>query len=94
MYRKILDLKKDISTLRKNGSFRNKTCCGLTLLFVKTNIYVCRCSFGNKQIKKILLLFFHIDCSQKDRTQNIPGNVCSFGYGTLNQWAPAKNIPV
>ena len=39
MYRKILDLKKDISTLPKNGSFRNETCCGLTPLFLKTKVY-------------------------------------------------------
>ena len=40
MYRKILDLKKDISTLPKNGSFRNETYCGLTALFLKTKVYL------------------------------------------------------
>ena len=39
MYRKILDLKKDISTLPKNGSFRNETCCGLTPLLLKAKVY-------------------------------------------------------
>ena len=27
-------------------------------------------------------------------TQNIPENVCSFGTGTPNQWAPTRNVPV
>ena len=52
MYRGILELKNDTSILRKNGSFSNKTCCGLTALFLKTKIYFCRCNFVNKQINK------------------------------------------
>ena len=36
VYRKMLYLKKDISILSKNGSFRNKLCCGLTPQFAKT----------------------------------------------------------
>ena len=31
---------------------------------------------------------------QVGRTQNIPENVCSFGNGTPNRWAPTKNVPV
>ena len=52
MYIGILGLKNNTSILSKNGSFRNKTCCALTALIVKTEIYCCRCNFGNKQIKK------------------------------------------
>ena len=52
MYRGILKL-KNASILLKNASFANKTCCGLTALFVKTKIYFCRCYFANKQIKEI-----------------------------------------
>ena len=51
MYRGILELKNDASTLRKNGSFANEMCCALTALFVKTKICFYRCNFGNKQIK-------------------------------------------
>ena len=35
MYRGILELKNNASILRKNGSFSNKTCRGLTALFLK-----------------------------------------------------------
>ena len=52
MYRGLLELKNDASNLRKNGSFSNTTCCGLTALFLKTKIYFCRCNFVNKQINK------------------------------------------
>ena len=52
IYRGILELKSNDSSLLKNGSFPNKTCCFLTALFVKTKIYFCRCNFGNKQINK------------------------------------------
>ena len=62
MYRVILELKNDTSVLRKNGSFANKTYCGLTALFLKKKIYFCRCNFANKQ--KFLVSFFRIDCSQ------------------------------
>ena len=64
MHRGILELKNDTSILHKNGSFSNKTCCGLTALFLKRKIYFCRCSFVNKQIKKFLIPFFLSDCSQ------------------------------
>ena len=65
MYRGIIQLKIDSSILHKNDSFTNKTCCGLSALFVKTKIYLLFCcNFGNKQIKKILALFLRIDCSQ------------------------------
>ena len=84
MYRGIVELKNDTSIIRKNGSFVNKTCYALTALFVKTKMYFCHCNSGNKQ--KFLVSFF--------RTQNIPENVCSFGNGTPNTWAPAKNVPV
>ena len=50
MYRGILELKNDTSTLRKNGSFANKICRALTALFVETKFYFCRRNFGNKQI--------------------------------------------
>ena len=46
MYRGILELKHDTRILRKNGSFSNKTCCGLTAFFLKTKIYFCRCIRG------------------------------------------------
>ena len=52
MYRGILELKNDTNILRKNGSFSNKTCCGLAALFLKTKIYFCRCNFVNKQTHK------------------------------------------
>ena len=55
----------DCSILPKNGSFSNKTCCGLTALFLKTKIYFCHCNFVNKQKKKFLLSFFCIDCSSQ-----------------------------
>ena len=48
-----------------NGSFSNKTYCGLTVLFLKTKIYFYRCNFVNKQIKKkFLISIFRIDSSQ------------------------------
>ena len=62
MYKGILELKSNTSILRKNGSFANKMCCGLNALFLRMEIYFCRCNFGNKQ--KFLALFFRIDCSQ------------------------------
>ena len=62
MYRRILELKNDISILRKNGSFAYKTYIGLTALFLKTKIYFCRCNFTSKQ--KFLLSLFRIDFSQ------------------------------
>ena len=52
MYRGILELQNDTSILRENGSFANKTCFGLTALFVKTKIYLYRFNFANKQINK------------------------------------------
>ena len=52
MYRGILELKKDTSISRKNGSFANKMYRSLTALFVKTKIYFCRCYFRSKQINK------------------------------------------
>ena len=52
MYRGILELKNDSSILHKSDLFSNKTCCGLTVLFLKTKIYFCRCDFVNKQIDK------------------------------------------
>ena len=52
MYRGILQLKYDTSILCKNGSFSNKTCCGLIALFLKTKIYFCCCNFVNKQTNK------------------------------------------
>ena len=61
----MLELKKKGSSfLRKNGSFANKTCCGLTALFIKTKIYFYRCNLANKQINKIPSIAFCIDCSQ------------------------------
>ena len=54
MYRGILELKSDNSILRKNSSFSNKTCCGLTALFLKTKIYFWRYNFVNKQINENL----------------------------------------
>ena len=50
MYRGISELKNDTSILCKNGSFLNKTRCGLTAPFLKTKIYFCRCNLVNKQI--------------------------------------------
>ena len=52
MYKGILELKNDTRILCKNGSFVNKTSCGLTALFLKTKIYFSRCNFVNKQINK------------------------------------------
>ena len=52
MYRGIFELKNDISIFCKNGSFANKTCCGLTVLFIKTKINFFRYNFTNKQINK------------------------------------------
>ena len=57
MYRGILELKNDSRILRKNSSFKNETCFGLTALFVKTKIYFYRCNFANKQQTKIPVLF-------------------------------------
>ena len=53
LYRGILELKRDISIMHKNHLFANKTCCGLTTLFVKMKIYFCCYNFANKQIKNI-----------------------------------------
>ena len=78
MYRGILGSKNNTSILHKNSLFADKTCCGLTALFVKTQIYFCRCNFVNKKV----------------RAQNISENVCSFGNGTPNLWAPTENVPV
>ena len=39
LYRAILEFKNNAGILRKNGLFENKTCCGLTALFLKTKIY-------------------------------------------------------
>ena len=65
LYRGILEPKNDTGILRKNGSFSNKTCCGLTALFLKTKIYFCRYNFVNKQInQKFLVSFFRVDYSQ------------------------------
>ena len=75
--------------MQKSGSFTNKTCCGLTSLFVKSKTYFCCCDFANKQINKNSYRLYSIG-----RTQNIPENVCGFGNGTPNQWAPTKNVPV
>ena len=94
MYRGILELKNDASNLRKNGLFANKTRCVLTALFVKAKFYFFRCNFGNKQINKIPGILFSYRLYSICRTQNIPENVCNFGNGTLNQWAPTKNLPV
>ena len=68
MYRGILEPKNNISISRKNGSFANRTCCGLTALAVKTRIYFYCCNFVNKQINKnswYCFFFFRIDCSQQ-----------------------------
>ena len=81
MYRGTLEPKKYTNILRKNGSFSNKTSCGLTALFLKTKIYFCCCNVGNKQIKKIPTIF----CSYC---------ICRFGNGTPNLWAPTKNVAV
>ena len=54
MYRGTLELKSDNSILRKNSSFSNKACCGLTALFLKTKIYFWRYNFVNKQINENL----------------------------------------
>ena len=64
MFRGILQLKKNASTLRKNGWFSNKMCCGLTALFLKAKIYFCCCNFINKKINKNSPYRFFIDCSQ------------------------------
>ena len=65
LYRGILELKNDTGILRKNGSFSNKTCCGLTALILKTKIYFCHYNFVNKQInQKFLVSFFRVGCSQ------------------------------
>ena len=52
IYRGILEPKNDASVLHKIGFFSNKTCCGLTALFLKTKIYFFCCNFVNKQINK------------------------------------------
>ena len=64
MYRGILEPQNYTSILHKNGSFSNKTCCGLTALLLKTKIYFCRCNFVNKQINENSQYLFRIDCSQ------------------------------
>ena len=53
MYRGILQLKTNTSILQKNKSFSNKTCYGLTALFLKTKTY-----FVNKQINKIYIYIY------------------------------------
>ena len=52
MYREILELKNNTGIFCKNDLFANKTCCGVTAMFVKTKIYFCRCNFASKQINK------------------------------------------
>ena len=94
MYRGILELKNYTRILRKNGLFANKTCCGLTALFVKTEIFFCRCNFANKQINKISSIVFSYRLQSIDKTHNFSEKVCSFGNGTQNKWAPTKNVPV
>ena len=84
MYWGILELNNDTSILRRNGSFTNKTCCDLTALFAKTNIF--HCNFANKQINKnsLYCFFGQIVVSRLwsiGRTQNLPKS-CSFGNGT------------
>ena len=58
MYRGILELKKVTITMHKNGSFSKGTCWGLTALFLKTKIYICRFKFVKKQINKIASITF------------------------------------
>ena len=82
MYRGIyIKLKTTLSILCKNCSFSNKTCSGLTALFLKMKIYFCCCNFVNKQITKIPSIVFLYRLQSICRAQNISENIGSFGNG-------------
>ena len=85
MHRRILGPKRDTTILCKNDSFGNNTCCDLTILFLKTKIYFCRCNFANKLINKKFLISVFCSLHPIGRTQSIPENVCSFENETPNQ---------